>query len=145
LPDTVIDLLSKSEISISAAEELLPVSSRDEQTKIAIVIRDKKIPLRKVRKIVKDNNILADSDSLSFNLNDTFYAKDRIFKSIDKSIITLRIAVRKLGSIMEGVEDDWIFYGILLYQRNILSSQIDQLIKQKKIYKKAYFDRRLRY
>jgi hypothetical protein len=33
----VVIYLSKCEISISAAEELLPVSSRDEQTKIAIV------------------------------------------------------------------------------------------------------------
>jgi len=145
LPDSVIDLLSKCEISISAAEELLPVSSRDEQTKIAIVIRNKKLPLRKVRQLVKNNSIVADSDSLSSSLADNpLYTKDRILKSIDKSIITLRIAVKKLGGIMEGVEDDWIFYGILLYQRNVLISQIDQLIKQKRKYKKPYFDRHLR-
>lgn len=145
LPDSVIDLLSKCEISISAAEELLPISSRDEQTKIAIVIRNKKLPLRKVRQLVKNNSIVADSDSLSSSLADNpLYTKDRILKSIDKSIITLRIAVKKLGGIMEGVEDDWIFYGILLYQRNVLISQIDQLIKQKRKYKKPYFDRHLR-
>jgi ParB family transcriptional regulator, chromosome partitioning protein len=145
LPDSVIDLLSKCEISISAAEELLPISSRGEQTKIAIVIRNKKLPLRKVRQLVKNNSIVADSDSLSSNLEDNpLYTKDRILKSIDKSIITLRIAVKKLGEIMEGVEDDWIFYGILLYQRNVLISQIDQLIKQKRKYKKPYFDRHLR-
>jgi ParB family chromosome partitioning protein len=147
LPESVIDLLSKCEISISAAEELLPVSSRDEQTKIAMVIRNKKLPLRKVRELVKNNNsIIADSDSLSLNSYDNIsYSKDRILKSIDKSIITLRIAVKKMGSIMEGVEDDWILYGILLYQRNALISQIDQLIKQKRKYKKPYFDRHLRY
>ena len=145
LPDSVIDLLSKCEISISAAEELLPVSSRDEQTKIAIVIRNKKLPLRNVRQLVKNNSIVADSDSLSSSLEDNpLYTKDRILKSIDKSIITLRIAVKKLGGIMEAVEDDWIFYGILLYQRNVLISQIDQLIKQKRKYKKPYFDRHLR-
>lgn len=145
LPDSVIDLLSKCEISISAAEELLPISSRDEQTKIAIVIRNKKLPLRKVRQLVKNNSIVADSDSLSSSLADNpLYTKDRILKSIDKSIITLRIAVKKLGEIMEGVEDDWIFYGILLYQRNVLISHIDQLIKQKRKYKKPYFDRHLR-
>lgn len=145
LPEGVVDLLSKCEISISAAEELLPLSNRDEQTKIAIVIRNKKLPLRKVRQLVKNNSIIADPDSLSSIRNDNpLYTKDRILKSIDKSIITLRIAVKKLGSIMEGVEDDWIFYGILLYQRNILISQIDQLIKQKRKYKKPYFDRHLR-
>ena len=145
LPQSVIDLLSKCEISISAAEELLPVSSRDEQTKIAIVIRNKKLPLRKVRELVKSNNsVIADSDLSLGRIDNTLYAKDRILKSIDKSIITLRIAVKKLGPIMEGVEDDWIFYGILLHQRNILISQIDQLIKQKRKYKKPYFDRHLR-
>lgn len=145
LPDSVIDLLSKCEISISAAEELLPISSKGEQTKIAIVIRNKKLPLRKVRQLVKNNSIVADSNSLSSSLEDSpLYTKDRILKSIDKSIITLRIAVKKLGEIMEWVEDDWIFYGILLYQRNVLISQIDQLIKQKRKYKKPYFDRHLR-
>lgn len=147
LPESVIDLLSKCEISISAAEELLPVTSRDEQTKIAIVIKNRKLPLRKVRQLIKKNNsIVADSDSLSFGSYDNIsYSKDRILKSVDKSIITLRIAVKKMGSIMEGVEDDWILYGILLYQRNVLVSQIDQLIKQKRRYKKPYFDRHLRY
>lgn len=144
LPDSVIDLLSKCEISISAAEELLPISSRGEQTKIAIEIRNKKLPLRKVRQLIKNNGINADSDSLSSSLeNDPLYTKDRILKSIDKSIIALRIAVKKLGSIMEGVEEDWIFYGILLYQRNVLISQIDQLIRQKRKFKKPYFDRHL--
>ena len=147
LPESVKDLLSKCEISISAAEELLPVSSRDEQTKIAIVIKNKKLPLRKVRELIKKNNSIVDeSDSLSFgHYDDISYSKDRILKSVDKSIITLRIAVKKMGSIMEGVEDDWILYGILLYQRNILISQIDQLIKQKRKYKKPYFDKHLRY
>ena len=147
LPESVKDLLSKCEISISAAEELLPVSSRDEKTKIAIVIKNKKLPLRKVRELIKKNNSIVDeSDSLSFgHYDDISYSKDRILKSVDKSIITLRIAVKKMGSIMEGVEDDWILYGILLYQRNILISQIDQLIKQKRKYKKPYFDKHLRY
>lgn len=147
LPESVKDLLSKCEISISAAEELLPVSSRDEKTKIAIVIKNKKLPLRKVRELIKKNNsIVDDSDSLSFGrYDDISYSKDRILKSVDKSIITLRIAVKKMGSIMEGVEDDWILYGILLYQRNILISHIDQLIKQKRKYKKPYFDKHLRY
>ena len=143
----MIDLLSKCEISVSAAEELLPVSNRVEQTKIAIVIKNKKLPLRKVRELIKKNNsIVADSDSLSFGPYDNIsYSKDRILKSVDKSIITLRIAVKKMGSIMEGVEDDWILYNILLYQRNVVISQIDQLIKQKRKYKKPYFDRHLRY
>jgi ParB family transcriptional regulator, chromosome partitioning protein len=146
LPESIIDLLSKCEISISAAEELLPVSSKDEQTKLAIVIQNKKLPLRKVRQLVKNNSIIADPDSLSFSPNDNpLYTKDRILKSIDKSIITLRIAVKKLGSIMEAVEDEWILYGTLLYQRNVLISHIDQLIKQKRKYKKPYFDRHLRY
>ena len=147
LPESVIDLLSKCEISISAAEELLPVSSRDEQNKIAVVIKNKKLPLRKVRELIKKNNrIIADSDSLPIGRYDNItYSKDRILKSVDKSIITLRIAAKKMGSIMEGVEDDWIMYGILLNQRNVLISQIDQLIKQKMKYKKPHFDRYLRY
>ena len=84
LPQSVIDLLSKCEISISAAEELLPVS-RDEQTKISIGIRNKKLPLIKVRELVKNSSFIADSDSSSAKLDDNpSYTKNRILKSIDK-------------------------------------------------------------
>jgi ParB family transcriptional regulator, chromosome partitioning protein len=57
----------------------------------------------------------------------------------------LRIATKKLGSIAECVEDNWIFYDILLHHRNMLNSQIDLLIKEKRKYKKvSAFNRLIR-
>lgn len=61
--------------------------------------------------------------------------EERICRSFDKSIIDLRIAVKKIGSIVETIEDDWIFYDILLHHKNMLNSQIDLLVKEKRKYK----------
>jgi ParB family chromosome partitioning protein len=33
---------------------------------------------------------------------------------------------------MQGIEDNWVIYEILLQHRNVLNAQIDLLIKQKK-------------
>ena len=143
LPDVVIDLLSKSEICVSTAEELLPVTNRDVQSKIALMIGDNKISSRKVRKILKENSFHTDDDSSFGNENGYFDTKERIYKSFDKSIIALRIALKKINSIMESVEENWIIYDVLLYQRNMLNSQIDLLIKEKKKFKITSFERKL--
>jgi ParB family transcriptional regulator, chromosome partitioning protein len=55
-------------------------------------------------------------------------------KSFDKSITVLKIAMHRLGAIMESLEDgnNWIVHEILIQHKNMLNSQIDILIKQKK-------------
>jgi ParB family chromosome partitioning protein len=47
------------------------------------------------------------------------------------------MAIKKFAGIAEAVEDDWIFYEILLHHKNMLNSQIDLLIRQKNKYKKG--------
>ncbi len=53
-------------------------------------------------------------------------------RSFDKSITTLKIAMNKIAMIIEGIEDNWIVYEMLMQHKHMLSSQIDLLIKQKK-------------
>ncbi len=141
LPKDIIDLISKSEINVSTAEELLSVRDKHNQSKIAVLIRDKKLSSRNTRKLLK-----ADLDYTNIDYNDQYdYDKERISKCFDKSIIALRIATKKLASIVECVEDNWIFYDILLHHRNMLNSQIDLLIKEKRKYKKeSAFNRLMR-
>jgi ParB family transcriptional regulator, chromosome partitioning protein len=132
----VIELISKSEISVSIAEELLSVKDKYKQSKLAILIRNKQLSSRDTRGLIKDDLTYTDIDSSFHAYNDHFNcAQERICKSFDKSIIALRIAIKKLGSIVETVEDDWIFYDILLHHKNMLNSQIDLLIKEKRKYK----------
>jgi ParB family chromosome partitioning protein len=53
-------------------------------------------------------------------------------RSYDKSITALKIAMSKISSIAEAVEDNWIIYEILLQHKNMLNTQIDVLIREKK-------------
>jgi len=55
----------------------------------------------------------------------------------DKTIIVLRIAMSKLGVIIDNTEDNWMVHEILMQQKNMLHSQVDFLIKQKKKLLKA--------
>jgi hypothetical protein len=78
---------------------LLPIKIK--QSKLAVIIRDKKLSSRNACRLVKDNHI-SDIDSSFLKYNGQYiYSRDRICKSFDKSIIALRIAIKKLGSIVE--------------------------------------------
>lgn len=137
LPKDIIELISKSEISVSIAEELLTVKDKYKQSRLAVMIRDKQLSSRDTRGLIKEDLTYTGIDSLSYTYNDHYdCAQDRICKSFDKSIIVLRIAIKKVGSIAETIEDDWILYDILLQHKNMLNSQIDLLIKEKRKYKK---------
>jgi hypothetical protein len=55
------------------------------------------------------------------------------FASFDKSIATIRIAMDSLVEVINSVEDDWILYEVLMQHKNMLHTQIDILLKEKKI------------
>jgi ParB family transcriptional regulator, chromosome partitioning protein len=145
LPKDVIELILKSEISVSVAEELISISDRSKQSKLAVMIRNKQLSSRDSRRLIKDDLTYNDMDSLYRTYNDHYDgAQERICKSFDKSIIALRIALKKVGSILETIEDDWIFYHILLHHRNTLNSEIDMLIKEKRKFQRNTFRRVVR-
>lgn len=73
-----------------------------------------------------------------FESYSTIGQEHTIYRSIDKSIITLKIAVRKLISIIENTEEDWIIYEIMMQHKNMLAGQIDILIKERKKSKEAF-------
>ena len=136
LPKDVIELISKSEISVSKAEELLSVKDKYKQSNLAVMIRNKRLSSRDTRRLVKDDLTYTDMDSLFDTYNDYYNCEqERICKLFDKSIIALRIAIKKIGSLAETIEDDWIVYDILLQHKNMLNSQIDLLVKEKRRYK----------
>ncbi|MFZ0358010.1 MAG: hypothetical protein WAL53_07740, partial [Nitrososphaeraceae archaeon] len=56
--------------------------------------------------------------------------------AFDKAIITLRISLKRLASIIENVDDKWIFYDILMQHKHMLHQQIDLLIRERRKYKK---------
>ena len=48
-----------------------------------------------------------------------------------------------LDAIVEALEDDWIFYDILLHHKNMSNSQIDLLLKEKESIENLSLEKRL--
>jgi hypothetical protein len=52
--------------------------------------------------------------------------------AFDKAVIVLRYSMSRLVVVIENDENGWLVHESLMQQRNILHSQIDLLLKQKK-------------
>jgi ParB family transcriptional regulator, chromosome partitioning protein len=135
LPTDVVDLISKSEISASTGEELLPIVDKDTQSKLTEIIHERQLSSRMVRKLVKTLGTNKSNEDLIYHFTDT-NENEKVHKIFDKMIISLRLLIKRLATIIETVDDKWIFYDILMQHKIILHQQIDLLIKQKRKYKK---------
>jgi ParB family chromosome partitioning protein len=138
LPQEILDSFNKSTINSSTVNELIFVKDRDKQLQIVKQVIEKKLTIREIRKLVKEE----DNNSM-YNYNDNYnylsLNKDKIEdldlktqRSFDKTITILKIALNKIGTVIENVEDNWIVYEILMQHKNMLNSQIDILIKEKR-------------
>jgi ParB family transcriptional regulator, chromosome partitioning protein len=134
LPADIIDSISKFEINRSTAEELLSIRDNHRQSKLAKIIRERRLSSRQVRELVKDHKegSIYDFDE-KWTFREKFVDIDRnTQKSFDKSIVALRVAMNTLSTIMEYIEDNWIVYETLMQHKNMLHTQIDLLIKEKR-------------
>jgi ParB family transcriptional regulator, chromosome partitioning protein len=134
LPKSVTDLISKSEIHVSVAEELLNLPDKRTQSKLTELIRGRHLSSRKVRKMVKGMRTKQDKNYFCNSGSKNDY--EIIHKAFDKAIIALRISIGKIATIIESLDHKRMFYDILMEHKNILHQQIDLLIKEKKKYKK---------
>jgi ParB family chromosome partitioning protein len=134
LPEDVLQLLCESEISVAIGEELLSIKEKDKQSELAMLVLDKSIPSKKLRRMIKEEKCgLNDYDDIISSTVTHYYPNEEtILKTFDKSIIALRIAMSKLAMIIENIQDNWILYEILMQHKNMLHAQIDLLIKEKK-------------
>jgi ParB family transcriptional regulator, chromosome partitioning protein len=134
LPADILDSISKFEINRSTAEELLSIRDNHRQSKLAKIIRERRLSSRQVRELVKDHkeDSIYDFDE-KWTFREKFVDIDRMTqKSFDKSIVALRVAMNTLSVIIENIEDNWIINEILMQHKNMLHSQIDLLIKEKR-------------
>jgi len=135
LPKDMADLISKSEIKVSIGEELLPIRDKDIQSELTEIIQERQLSSRMVRKLVKKIGNKNLNEDLLYHFNDsTEY--DKICRIFDKMINSIRLLIKKLATIIESVEDKWIFYDTLMQHKHILHEQIDLLIKERRKYKK---------
>lgn len=132
LPKEVLDKLQSREITPSAAEELLRLDNEADQSRLARLVAERHLSMRKVRNLATDQDvdmIQTDSESAACTSSITLERTERAF---DKTILALKVALSKMGSVIETVEDNWVAYELLLQHKNSLHSQIDILLKQKK-------------
>ena len=132
LPEDVVESLSAGSISVSVGDELLPLKEKEQQSKLAELIKKRKLSSRQVRELKAEmKNSDNPYDVLDFQTK-IIDIDTKTQKSFDKAIIAIRVAMNKLASVIDDVEDNWTVYEILLQHKNMLHNQIDILYKEKK-------------
>jgi ParB family transcriptional regulator, chromosome partitioning protein len=131
LPTDVVDSLSAGSLSVSIGDELLPLKEKEQQSKLAELIKKRKLSSRQVRELKTEmKNSDSPYDILDFQTK-IIDIDAKTQKSFDKAIIAIRVAMNKLASVIEDV-DNWTVYEMLLQHKNMLHNQIDILYKEKK-------------
>ena len=131
LPTDVVDSLSAGSLSASIGDELLPLKEKEQQSKLAELIKKRKLSSRQVRELKTEmKNSDNPYDILDFQTK-IIDIDAKTQKSFDKAIIAIRVAMNKLASVIEDV-DNWTVYEMLLQHKNMLHNQIDILYKEKK-------------
>lgn len=138
LPSNVLDSISDSVISTSIAEELCSVKDKSKQSELAEMISRRHLSLKQTREMLKfeDDGDGDTEDTNTYSLYQT-QGPDNIQRAqriMDKSILLLKVAMNRLGSLIESIEDEWIIHEILMQHNNMLHAQIDLLIKEKRKY-----------
>ena len=133
LPKDVLQLICESEMSVSTGEELLSIKEGVKQSEFAKMVLNQSVSSKKLRKMIKyEKSETDDMDTFFYGSN--VDEKEKSLKTFDKSILVLRIALNRLATLIEKTEDNWILYEILMNHKNIIHSQIDLLIREKKQY-----------
>jgi ParB family chromosome partitioning protein len=135
LPGEVIESINNSLLSSSAGEELCYVRDNMKQTKLAQLIAERHLSIRKIREIIEQvDDGSEDHDVLS--INSEFLDDDTAYnyqKPIEKSILIMRMAMNKLGVVIDEIDEDcWPIREVLLQHKLTIHQQIDTLLKEKK-------------
>jgi len=132
LPLDVTKAINENLIVPSIAEELFSIKKEDEKSKLTKMIIEKHMTINNVRIMVKEMTMddIDNSEGTDIAINKV-YNNIRI-RSFERTIISLRIAMNRIATIINDAEDDWLLYEILMQHKRQLHEQIDILIKQRK-------------
>lgn len=130
LPNEVKDSISKSTLRQSTAQELFNLETEEDKINVARLIVSKHLSTKNVRKMVKEIKNTNDIEEVS--VQNITLDKVRSQKAFDKTITTVRIAMNRICSIINEIDDDWIIQDALMQHQRRLHEQIDILIKQRK-------------
>lgn len=134
LPQELIENYKNSLLNKSTLEELVFLKDHDEQIKIARQAINNNMTVLEIRRLIK-RAVSKQGDQKSLYDMPTTSSEDldiKTLRSFDKSITTLKIALNKLGTIIDAIEENWVAYEMLMQHKSMLNNQIDILIKEKK-------------
>ena len=134
-PD-IINSMTNSTINKSIAQELSYVENKSQQPKLANLITSRQLSLREAQGLLKNFNkdhFIEDASLEDPNKDESpIDSIQRRENALNKSVIVLRVAANRLATIIDGIEEDWIFKEILMHHKIAVSAQIDLLIKEKR-------------
>jgi ParB family transcriptional regulator, chromosome partitioning protein len=132
LPSEVTKAINENLLGPSIAEELFSIKKEDEKSKLAKLIIEKHMTINSVRIMIKELMMPDTDDSNESEIVMSKVDNNIRSRSFERTIISLKIAMNRIASIIDDVEDDWILYEMLMQHKRRLHEQIDILIKQKK-------------
>ncbi len=139
LPAELLSEIKNLSINTSVAEELVTVKDNWKRQQIARLVIQQKLSSRATRQLVRkigsqpmSSDIFAKEEDQQYHADSIYDIDLRARRSFDKSITALKVAMGKISSVIENIEDNWIVYEILMQHKNMLNSQIDLLIREKK-------------
>ena len=138
LPNDILEKIRNKNLNPSVAEELLSIKDRDRQSYLGNLIHKRHLTVKRAREMIKEDPLYCENSEIIEMRKDL-----QIF---NKSIIALRVALNRLGEIMEEGEveaiseknkdGNFLVQELIRYHSKCLHNQIDNLLKSKKKYAK---------
>ncbi|MPZ06047.1 MAG: ParB/RepB/Spo0J family partition protein [Nitrososphaeraceae archaeon] len=139
LPTHLLTCIQSHTLGVSAAEELISVKDPVEADRIADIVVYNAYTSRQTRSLVRASLNSNTETTAKSSFQDSFHNHESIVdidlkaqRSFDKSITALKVAMNRIAAIINSVEDNWVVYETLLQHKNMLNSQIDIMIREKK-------------
>lgn len=135
LPEEIQNEIIRQRIKTSIGEELAYVKDKETQSGLAKMVYERHVTVKQLRHEIS----VAASQELEINNSamDFQQCYSRSIIAYDKTIIALKLTLRRINDIIESMEDvHWSINCSLLQQRSIISSQIDSLLKEKRKFSK---------
>lgn len=132
LPKDVLESIINRKLDTSIAEELSPIRDKSKQSFLANLVIERRVPLRRARKLIETFESEVDSSSSKRYTTNPIDHVRIAERSFDKTITAIKIAMNILTEVIEGIEHDWILYEVLMQHKSMLHNQIDILLKEKR-------------
>lgn len=133
LPSDVKNSIRENMMSSSMGVELSAIKDDKTKSELAYLISQRHLSVRNVRQLVGDLDAEDPTNCDLNTLDPGIKETNKIHRSLDKAILTLRIALNRLAMIIEEVKDEhWLIGEILLQHKKVVHEQIDILMKQKR-------------